>query len=328
MPRDRYSTNVRGQIGEFLAETYKGRVSAYYPFFPEGPLVRIHFIIGRSEGKTPVRSQAFLDEHIEQIVRTWEDNLSEALVKGGGGLGTALARKYQGAFSRAYQSNFSADRAVRDISQFEALDEANPVAVDFYRAEGDQPNRVRVTLYHLQGAIPLSRRVPVLENMGFSVIDERSYRVSRVGDVAPLSLHDMVLEHPDSAAIDRAECDADVEACFLAVWRGQTGSDGFNKLVLSAGLNWREAAVVRAYGSYLRQIGAPFGQAYLAETMLRHTEVSRNLIKLFRIRFDPSTAKSAEKRQAASKPVVQAIKAHSRTFRASMKTALSGTIST
>ena len=165
-----------------------------------------------------------------------------------------------------------------------------------------------MTLYHLQGAIPLSRRVPVLENMGFSVIDERSYRVSRVGDAAPLSLHDMVLEHPESAAIERAECDADVEACFLAVWRGLTGSDGFNKLVLSAGLNWREAAVVRAYGSYLRQIGAPFGQAYLADTMLRHTDVTRNLIKLFRIRFDPATGKSAEKRKASSKPVIQAIR--------------------
>ena len=308
VPRDRYSTTVRFRIGEFLAETYNGRVSAYYPFFPEGPLVRIHFIIGRPEGETPVRSQAFLDENIERIVRTWEDHLSDALVKGGGGAGTELARKYQGAFSAAFQSNFTTSRAVRDIKQFEALNEDNPVAADFWRGEGDQPNRVRVTLYHLHGSIPLSRRVPVLENMGFSVIDERSYRVSRVGDDAPMSLHDMVLEHPQSEAIARAECDADVEDCFLAVWRGLTGSDGFNKLVLSAGLNWREAAVVRAYGSYLRQIGAPFGQAYLAETMLRHAQITRNLMKLFRILFDPEGDKPPESRRKSAKPVIRAIR--------------------
>ncbi len=308
VPRDRYSTNARVRIGEFLADTYNGRVSAYYPFFPEGPLVRIHFIIGRSKGKTPVRSQRFLDGNIERIVRTWEDHLNDALVKGGGSMGSALARAYQGAFSAAYQANFTTERAVRDISQFEALSEENPVAVDFWRADDDRPNRVRVTLYHLQGAIPLSRRVPVLENMGFSVIDERSYRVSRADAEAPLSLHDMVLEHSESAAIERAECDADVEACFLAVWRGLTGSDGFNKLVLSAGLNWREAAVVRAYGSYLRQIGAPFGQAYLAETMLRHAGVTRKLMSLFRILFDPATGKVPEKRKAAAKAVVKEVR--------------------
>ena len=51
------------------------------------------------------------------------------------------------------------------------------------------------------------------------------------------------------------------------MWRGIAGSDAFNKLVLSAGLDWREAAVIRAYGSYLRQIGVTFGQAYLADTI-------------------------------------------------------------
>ncbi len=309
-PRDRFSTNVRVRIGEFLADAYRGRVSAYYPFFPEGPLVRIHFIIGRSEGKTPVLSRTFLDKNIEDIVRTWEDELSDALVAGGGGIGTALARKYQGAFGRAYQSTFTTERAVQDISQFEALDEENPVAVDFYRDESDRPERVRVSLFHLKGAIPLSRRVPVLENMGFSVIDERSYRISPAGaGDAPLSLHDMVLEHPASQAIELKECDARIEACFLAVWQGLTGSDGFNKLVLSAGLDWREAAVIRAYGSYLRQIGAPFGQAYLAETMLRHADMTRKLVRMFRTLFDPASGKTAEKRKAAVRTITTAIHA-------------------
>ena len=36
-----------------LATAYDGRVSAFTPFFPEGPLVRVHFIIGRGEGARP-----------------------------------------------------------------------------------------------------------------------------------------------------------------------------------------------------------------------------------------------------------------------------------
>ncbi len=309
VPRDRFSTGVRINIGEFLAETFHGRLSAYYPFFPEGPLVRIHFIVGRTGGKTPVRSQAFLDENIEQIVLSWEDRLDEELNSSGSRIGASLAQKYNNAFTAAYQAAFDAGRAVRDISQFEALDSENPVAVEFYREENDRPERVRIALYHLHGPIPLSRRVPVLENMGFSVIDERSYRVTPAGlsNAQAMSHHDMVLEHPDGKAIDLTDCGARVEQCFLAVWRGLAGSDTFNKLVMNAGLDWREAGVIRAYGSYLRQIGAPFGQAYLAGTMLRHAEITRKLMEMFRIRFDPANGKSIEARAKATKPLETAI---------------------
>ncbi len=50
-PRDRYDSHIRALIGDYLANAYKGRVRAFYPFFPEGPLVRVHFIIGRYDGE-------------------------------------------------------------------------------------------------------------------------------------------------------------------------------------------------------------------------------------------------------------------------------------
>ncbi len=309
VPRDRFTTTVRKRIGAFLAQTYKGRLSAFYPFFPEGPLIRIHYIIGRFEGKTPVHEQAFLDESIERIIRTWEDQLADELDHGASRISVVLSEKYQGAFPAAYQAVFSPERAVRDIAEFEALNEDSPVAVKFYRADGEKPDRIHVALYHLQGPIPLSRRVPVLENMGFSVIDERSYRVAPEGakDAAPMSHHDMVLEHSSGDAIELEDCGVRLEACFLAVWRGLAGSDGFNKLVLSAELDWREAAVVRAYGSYLRQIGTPFGQVYLAETMLRHAQVTRDLMRMFRTLFDPAGDRSRASRRKAVKPFIAAI---------------------
>ncbi|MFQ5625398.1 MAG: NAD-glutamate dehydrogenase domain-containing protein, partial [Methyloligellaceae bacterium] len=180
-----------------------------------------------------------------------------------------------------------------------------------FRDDRGQTNRLRVALYHLHGPIPLSRRVPVLENMGFSVIDESSYPVTPTGnkDAPPMFYHDMLLEYPSGEPIELEGCGWRLEECFIAVWRGLAGSDGFNKLVLSAELSWREAAVVRAYGSYLRQIGAPFGQVYLAETMLRHAQVTRELMGMFRTLFDPASGKSIEQRRKAAKPFVAAIEA-------------------
>src|SRR5690606_5470974 len=53
VPRDRYDADVRARIANYLAERYEGRISAFYPHFPEGDLVRLHVIIGRNGGPTP-----------------------------------------------------------------------------------------------------------------------------------------------------------------------------------------------------------------------------------------------------------------------------------
>src|SRR5207237_2043615 len=51
VPRERYDSGTRIAIGNFLGEIYKGRPVAFYPFFPEGPLVRVHFIFARFGGE-------------------------------------------------------------------------------------------------------------------------------------------------------------------------------------------------------------------------------------------------------------------------------------
>ncbi|MDB5538301.1 MAG: NAD-specific glutamate dehydrogenase, large form [Devosia sp.] len=75
VPRDRYDSAVRVRLGAYLAEAYDGHVSAYYPSFPEGELVRIHFIIGRSGGDTPRPARAELELAIGELTRTFTDRL-------------------------------------------------------------------------------------------------------------------------------------------------------------------------------------------------------------------------------------------------------------
>ena len=56
VPRERYDSDIRAQHRRLSRRAFIGRVSAFYPFFPEGPLVRVHFIIGRSGGAHARRS--------------------------------------------------------------------------------------------------------------------------------------------------------------------------------------------------------------------------------------------------------------------------------
>ena len=72
VPREEYDSVVRERIATYLKTVYDGRVSAYYPAFPEGGVARVHFIIGRSGGKTPRVPQAKLEETIRALAARWD----------------------------------------------------------------------------------------------------------------------------------------------------------------------------------------------------------------------------------------------------------------
>ncbi|MBV9557811.1 MAG: NAD-glutamate dehydrogenase, partial [Pseudolabrys sp.] len=236
--RERYDSHIREAIGAYLAKVFEGRVSAFYPFFPEGPLVRVHFIIGRDGGPTPVVERATLELAVADIVRTWSDAFSDVLVKvNAPGKGEDLALKYRDAFSAGFRDTYSPAVAVQDVRTLEALSEARPLGVDFHRRA--DPNCVGLKVWSLGRPLPLSERVPVLENMGFRVVDERTFRIEpATGAKAPVWFHDMLLERADGKPTD-LDGKAQLEAAFLMVMRGAAESDGFNALVLIAGLMWR-----------------------------------------------------------------------------------------
>lgn len=299
VPRDRFTTEVRQRIGEQLASAYNCRVSSFYPFFTQGPLVRIHFILARLEGARPAVDEAELEGRVRATTQNWQDRLAGSLRgRQQGSKALDLLTRYGEAFPSGYRDSFGPERAMEDMARIEQLSMSNPVGIDFYRAPDASPGQVRVAVYRLGAPIPLSDRVPVFENFGFRVIDERSWNITPefAGVRRDVRLHDMVLETPDGqdVALDREG--RRLEECFLAVWRGDAENDSFNRLVRLANMDWRGAAIARAYGAYLRQIGAPFGLRYLADTLIRHASVTADLAALFAVRFDPANGLEPDQR--------------------------------
>lgn len=290
VPKDRFDTSIRLRVGEFLARVFEGRLSASYPAYPEGPLARTHYIIGRDEGETPKVSREALEKGIASIVRTWADALRDQLDDTiGGHRARALAARYADAFSAAYREAFGAEQAIVDVGILEQLSDARPRAVDLYRREGDDETRVHLKVFSRGTALPLSERVPLLENLGFRVVNERTYRVAAAGvsHNDRVWLYDMTLERASGGQIHIGEIQDLIEAALLALFRGLAESDAFNRLVLEAGLGWRDVAMVRALGRYLRQVQVAYAQDYLAETLARHNAIATRIVGLFYKRFDP-----------------------------------------
>lgn len=303
--RDRFNTTVRERICDYLATAFGGYVSSATPFFTDAPLVRLHVVIWRERQALVAAESEDLDARIEEIVRTWPEALREELRRHYGARAGALFARYAHAFSAGFEDYHTPVRAIADIQRLELLSPENRITIRFYRDDSHGASQIGVTLYQLNDPIPLSRRVPIFENMGFAAISERTFRVSPVinGRLTAIYLHDITLETRNGMPIDITEDEVRLEDCFVRIWRGEAVNDTYNGLVLKAGLDWREAAVFRAYGSYLRQIGAPFGQTYLSQTLLAHADIVGDLIELFHTSFDPDRKATLEERQAAARSI-------------------------
>ncbi len=302
IPRDKYDSDVRARVGEKLAEVYQGRVSAFHPSFIEGvPLTRVHYIIGRYEGPTPKVDIAALEKLIAAEVQTWDDRLKDALVRHDGTVGRRLASRYAKSFTAGYREAFNADAAVAHIARIEKLSDESPFAISYEPLPGET-ERISLKIFRLNRPMPLTERVPILGDMGFAAVNERTYRII-AGPQRRVWLHDMVLTRAAGGPIDLTLLRGPLTDLAAALGRGETESDRYNALVLEAALDWREAALLRAISRYLRQINIAFSHDYMAGTLVRHAPVARQIVDLFRARLDPER----KDREAAEADILSAI---------------------
>ncbi|HEY1474162.1 MAG TPA: NAD-glutamate dehydrogenase [Pseudolabrys sp.] len=307
VPRERYDSGKRAKIGDYLSRAFIGHVSAFYPFFPEGPLVRVHFIIGRSGGQAPAVDSATLEREVAAIVRSWTDGLSDALALANSpDKARDLFGRYRDAFSAGFQEAYSPAVAAADIRMVETLSEQRPLGVDFHHRMQEEQRAVGLKVWSWQRPLPLSERVPVLENMGFRVVDERTYHIDSEGTEHDAWFHDMLLERGDGGMIDLDAGKARLEAAFLVAMRGGAENDGYNALTLAGNLAWRDVALIRTLSRFLRQVRVPFSQDYMWATLVKHAGIAGNIVELFHARFDPRP-EAAQERDAKQQAIAARI---------------------
>lgn len=290
VPRDRYTTEVRLNIGTYFASIFEGRLSAWYVKYMEGPLARVHFIIGRDKGDTPNPARDELERSVADMVRTWPDSLRDALKQRFDPVTARhLSDLYALSFHGGYKEVYNSETALSDIVKIETLSDQRDTAITFLRTVAARSSRLTLKVYHRGEPIPLSARVPLLENMGFRVINERTYRITPTD--TPLSyLHEMTLEaHRGGEISFTDDVKGRLESLFMAIWSDRAEDDGYNSLVLTANLAWRDIAVVRALSKYLRQTGIRFSEDYMWTTLNNYPLITAKLVELFHLRFDPST---------------------------------------
>ena len=287
VPRDRFNTDNRRRIESILREATNAATIDYTTRVSESVLVRLHYLVYTEPGSLPDFDTAEIEARIIEATRAWSDDLEQALVEEQGEeRGGELVRRYRDAFPTAYRADWLARSALSDIRRIEALSERNLLAISVFRPLEAAPGTLRAKLYKLGSPLTLSNMLPLFEDMGVEVADERPYEITPDGSgrtwIYDFGLHYDLEGEPGADGVREAFQDA-----FLRAWRGDTESDGYNRLVLGAGLTWREITVLRAVGKYLRQAGTRFSDRFVERSLVAHPEIARLLIALFKARFDP-----------------------------------------
>ncbi|MEV0694581.1 NAD-glutamate dehydrogenase [Streptomyces sp. NPDC050388] len=293
LPRDRYTTGVRLRIIDILKEELGGVSVDFTAWNTESILSRLHFVVRVPQGTELLQLSDTDKERIEarlvEAARSWADGFGEALTAELGEERAAeLLRRYAGAFTEGYKADHPPRSAVADIVRLEQLDEEKNFELSLYEPVGAAPGERRFKIYRQGEAVSLSAVLPVLQRLGVEVVDERPYELRRA-DRSVAWIYDFGLRMPKVSGAEHLGDDARerFQDAFAATWTGQAENDGFNALVLSAGLDWRQATVLRAYAKYLRQAGSTFSQDYMEDTLRNNVHTTRLLVSLFEARMSP-----------------------------------------
>ena len=284
LPRDRYTTAVRERVASILKTQLGGDSVEYTARVSESLLARLHFVVRPEKGGVIGDfDHADLERRLSEAARSWRDDFV-ASVHGeyGEEKGARLARTYTESFPEAYKEDYPPRTAAVDLGRLESIEGDEGIALALYEPMDSGPSEARLKVFRIGTPLSLSEVLPILSTMGVEVIDERPYEMQDLP--RPSHIYDFGLRYgralPDTAR-------GLFQDTVMAVWDGLNESDGFNALVLAAGLTWRQATLLRAYAKYMRQGGTPFAQDYIEGALKGNVDITRYLVDLFEARFDP-----------------------------------------
>lgn len=294
IPRDIFNSELREKLGNILCEALQGEVASFTTQLSESVLARTHFVISIKPGVTVEYDPKKLESSLVDAARSWKDRLRDNLIENyGEARGTALFSIYGNSFPAGYQEGYPPRTAVFDIDHMEKLTQIAPLGMSFYRPLEEASGNLNFKLFSLGSVAPLSDVLPMLENMGLRVLAERAHGIHLKNEQV-IWISEFRMSHENAEEIDVEAVREIFQEAFLQIWKGNVENDGFNRLVLTAELNSREVTILRAYAKYFRQIGFTFSQSYIETTLANNPGIARELVALFKARFDPERKADAE----------------------------------
>ena len=294
MMRERFSDTVHQQIQEHIERALGAAPgsSEFHIDLLTYPFARFYFSVPVMARETAPIDIQRLEREIAALTSTWNDQLrAEVMESGGFEDPKEVLWRYEDGFSSEYQAAYSPKVARADILACEALSAEQNIYVTL-TASG-QNSFYSLTAYSLEREITISRAVPILENIGFEVLEERSSNITRRATKMPIAIHRFSVKLRESA---NQSLDQSVANSVAHILSDQAENDPLNHLLISAGLSLRQIGLIRALGQLLWQSGRFTGRTAIFESFTSFPQITELLNQIFYVRFDPANGLSIDQR--------------------------------
>lgn len=295
VPKDTFTTQVRLQIQNLLQQRLQGEEVEFTTYSSESDFTRIHLIFRVPKIEQVSYDAGAIEAEMVNLIKPWEEHFSKALSEQHSDVETArLYADYANCFSESYKESYEPATAVGDISDIEQVVATQQLVVNISTCKSEGEAEFSFKIYSYGEQLHLSNVDPILENLGLNIISEKTFKLQLNSDDR-VWLHDFSLYRAKPMGSFTPESKQIFEDAFLAVFNGEIDDDSFNGLVTTAEIAWRDAALLRAYASYLKQIQFGYSVAHIAETLSNHREICRLLVEFFAKQFDPALSEKERK---------------------------------
>ncbi len=302
MPREAFSAEVRLRIQEALAARLGGKLVYYHLALGEAYTARLHFCFVAEPPAPSMLGE--LEAEIAALARTWDDRLREHLTKTlGAEAGAERHARWQGALTPEYRAAVAVERAARDIDAIESLLRSGArFMVELNPGAPEEPGSSELRILALGEPPVLSELMPTLQNFGIRVLTEDAHQFSPRTDSGTVRACVQVfrVRSVGAQALEKMPGAAMVAEAIARVRAGEAEDDALNALTLSAGLAWREVALVRAYVAAAFQMRLVPARPAAMRPYLQHPELARLVFELFKARLTPAVDANDSAEQTAS----------------------------
>ncbi|MEL6870352.1 MAG: NAD-glutamate dehydrogenase [Pseudomonadota bacterium] len=312
IPRDKYSTEVRNRTEAILGNALDATNIESTVQLSDSMLARVHLLVYVDRTHTGKVSIRKIESQISDAVVTWTDRLRDALhVYAGEQRGADLFEQYARAFPLAYEEDVDAVRACKDIDEVdrqlssEVADDADSDCQLI--VSGEQSERLHFRVFRRDTPIALSDALPLLENLSARVFTERPYQLRL--PTSRFWIQDFELDVGDAIDVKSLRRSAgEFARNFKDQQSGRAEADGYNKLIVTAGLSGRRVMLVRTYAKYLLQLGLPFSPSYLETLLCEHAPTLTAITDWFVARFDPRAKRRKRRTETLRDKVLASIR--------------------
>ena len=303
LPRDHYNTDVRYRIERVFRQEFDLSAIDYEVYLSSSSLARLFFRIRLTNpNDVPTTDHQALEKQMQQVTRSWVESTAAAIEAWKPGAeGRRLASAWADASSAAYRADYTVEQAIEDIVILESLSGKKPAAI---KVEAGEANTTRLKTY-LSAPHTLTELLPVMQNMGLVVVDQKPYEFKPEDGEEYGYLYDFGAEFPEG--VDPNAVASLYEDALNAYLLGERESDTLDRLILFEGLTWQDVRLFRALNHYLIQLGLGYTPSFMSNTLLANPGITKHLVEFFNVSFDPNNGLNDEQRNARREEIEVAL---------------------